>query len=124
MHIIPELAVGGGSVGLFAGGGFQLHDHQRQPVHKQDHIGALFGVLNERPLVCHRKIIVVRVCVVHQINQRAALLPVFQVFHRDTVLQIIRKGDVLLQGRPALEIFEFVNGFVDCILRKIAVDPL
>lgn len=115
MHIIPQLAVCGGSIGFLTGRRFQLHDHQRQAVDKQDNIGPFFAVLNDRPLVDGSKAVVFRMLVVHQIHQAGAFLTLHQILYRHTVLQIVGKDHVFLQQRSRLKVFELKH----CVIQRL-----
>ena len=115
MHVVPQLAVSGGSIGFLAGGRFQLHDHQRQAVDKQDNVGPLFAIFNDRPLVDSCEAVVFRMLIVHQIHQAGAFLALYQILHRHTVLQIVGKDHVFLQQRSRLKVFELKH----CIIQRL-----
>ena len=68
VHIVPQLAISSGGVGLLTGGRFQLHYNQRQTVDEQHHIGTLFAVFNHGPLVDDGEPVILRVLIIHQIN--------------------------------------------------------
>ena len=124
MHVVAQLPVSGGGVGLFPGRGLQLHHHQRQTVEKQHHIGPFLAVLNHRPLVDGSKAIVLRVLVVHQIHQAGALLTLHHELHGHAVLQIVGKDHVFLQEGAGLEGFQLVHRIVQRRLGQIGVDRL
>ena len=115
MHVVPQLAISGGSIGFLAGGRFQLHDHQWQAIDKQNDVGPLFAVLNDCPLVDGRESVVFWILVVHQIHQAGSFLALQQKFHRHAVLQIIGKDHVFLQQRSRLKVFELVH----CVIQRL-----
>ena len=123
VHIVPELTVSGGGVRFLPGGGFQFHDYQRQTVDKQNHVGPLFGVLYHRPLVGNGEVVVVGIFVVHEIDEGGAFLAVYNILHRHTVLQIVHEYHVLLQQRPALEVFQLIDRLVERVHGQGGVDP-
>ncbi|OPZ20433.1 MAG: hypothetical protein BWZ04_01825 [Firmicutes bacterium ADurb.BinA205] len=61
VHIVPDLRIGFGSVGFLTGRRFQFHKHHGQTVDEQQDIGAFLVILDESPLICHDKGVVVRV---------------------------------------------------------------
>ena len=103
VHVIAQLAVCVGSVGLRPGRGFQLHHHQRQAVDKQDHIRPLLAVLHHCPLIRHDEAVPLRTPKVRQIHQPRTLLSLRDILHRHAVLQIIREDPVLLHQRAGIK---------------------
>ena len=122
MHIVPQLPVSGGGVGLLAGGGFELDDHQGQSVYEQHHVRPLLAVFNHRPLVDGGKAVVLGVPVVDKINQPGALLALHHILHRHAVLQIVGKDHVFLQEGAGLKVFQLVHRVIQRRLGHGRVD--
>ena len=118
VHVVAQLPVGGGGVRLLAGGGLELHHHQRQAVDKQYHVGPLLAVFHHRPLVDDYKAVVLRALVVHQVHQARALLALHHELDRHAVLQIVGKDHVFLQEGAGGEVFELIHRIVQRRLRQ------
>ena len=97
MHIVAQLPVGGGNIGLLPGGRFQFHYYQGQSIDEYHHVCPLFAVLSHCPLIGNGKAVLVRVSVIHQINQAGAFLTLYHIFYRRAVLQIVGKDHIFLQ---------------------------
>ena len=106
VHVVAQLPVGVGGIGLLPGGGLELHDHQGHAVDKENHVRALFALLHHRPLVGHGKAVALRVGIVQKIDKLRALLPVDPDLHRDTVLKVVHKHHVSLEQRAGLDVLE------------------
>ena len=118
VHVVAQLPVGSGGVRLLAGGGLELHHHQRQAVDKQHHVGPFLAVFHHRPLVDGGKAVVLRALVVHQIHQPCALLALHHELDRHAVLQIVGKDHVFLQEGAGHKVLELVHRIVQRRLRQ------
>ena len=97
MHIVPDLRIGFGSVRFLTGGRFQLHYDKGKTIDEENDIRAFFGVFDESPLVGNGKVVIGRIFEINKGDEGGAFLAIYKVFYRDTVLQIVGKGHVLLQ---------------------------
>ena len=122
VHVVAQLPVGGGGIRLLAGGGLELHHHQRQAVDKQHHVGPLLAVFHHRPLVDDYKAVVLRALVVHQVHQTRALLALHHELDRHAVLQIVGKDHVFLQEGAGGKVFELIHRIVQRRLGQGGVD--
>ena len=122
VHVVSQLAIGGGGVRLLPGGGLELHHHQGQAVDKQHHVGPLLAVFHHRPLVDGGKAVVLRALVVHQVHQARALLALHHELDRHAVLQIVGKDHVFLQEGAGGKVLELVHRVVQGRLGQSGVD--
>lgn len=124
MHIVPDLRVGFRSIGFLTGRRFQFNQHHGQTVDEQQNIGALLVILNESPLICHDKGVVVRVCVVHKVADRRAFLAFGGVADFNAVLQIVHEYSVFLHQLAVLKILELKECIADRIIGERGVEPI
>ena len=95
VEVVAELEVGFGDVGVFAGGGFEFDDDDRDAVYEDDDVGAFFCVVNDGPLVDDGEGVVVGVVVVDELDEVAAFFGVV-VFYGDAVLEVVGCDDVFV----------------------------
>ena len=124
MHIVPDLRICFRCICFLTRRRFQLHKHHRQTVDKQQNIGALLVILNERPLIRHNKGVVVRVCVVHKVAYCRAFLAFFGVANFNAILQIIHKHSVFLHQFAVFKVLELKERIADCIIRERRIEPI
>ena len=122
MHIVSELQIGFGSVRFLTGRRFQLHQHHRQTVDKQDNVGALLTVLNERPLISDDERIIIHVLVINEIDNHRAFFALFRVADRDSVLQIVHKYGVFLHKFAVLKVPQLEKSVLDSVKGRSLVD--
>ena len=60
LHIVSDLQVSLGRIGLLTRGRLQLNKHDRQTVHEKDHVRTLIAVFNKSPLVCNNEGVIIR----------------------------------------------------------------
>ena len=95
MHIVPYLCISLRCIRFFSGRRLQLHQNDRQTVEEQKDIGTLVAVLNERPLIGNDEGVVVRIFVVHKVNEAGAFLTLDKITHFNAML--VNSG---ISGRP------------------------
>ena len=124
VHIVPDLRIGFGSVRFLTGRRFQLHKHHRQTVDKQQNIGALLVILDESPLICHDKGVVVRVCVVHKVADCRAFLAFVGIADFNAVLQIVHKHSVFLHKFAVFKVLQLKECIADSIIGERGIEPI
>ena len=96
--------------GVLFGGAFQLHDHQRQTVDKQDDVRAVVvAVFDIGVLIHHPKGVVCGRFVVHEAHKGGALLAAFGILHLNATLQVSHEHTVFLQQASALKIAQLTH---------------
>ena len=122
VHIIAELQIRLGCVGFLTRRRFQLHHDDRQTVQEQDHIGALFAVLDECPLIRGDERIVLRMLVIHKVDDRGALLALLRISRLYAVLQIVRKHGIFRAQLAVFNAAEPLQRVLNRIIGRAFVD--
>lgn len=113
LHVVAQLGVGLRDVGCLARGGFELDDHQRQPVDEDDDVGPSHRTLLDRPLVRDREPVAHREVVIHQPHQSRALLFAVEVVDRHAVLEHVGEPGVFAGERTAFDVSDAGDCLVD-----------
>ena len=113
LHVVAQLGVGLRDVGRLARGGFQLDDHQRQPVDKHHDVGPSHRTLLDRPLVRDREPVAHREVVIHQPHQPGTLFAAVEVVDRHAVLEHVGEPGVFAGERTAFDVSDACYGLVD-----------
>lgn len=113
LHVVAQLGVGLRDVGCLARGGFQLDDHQRQPVDEDDDVSSSHRTLLDRPLVRDREPVAHREVVIHQPHQPGALLFAVEVVDRHAVLEHVGEPGVFAGERTAFDVSDAGDCLVD-----------
>ena len=100
------------------------HYDKGKTIDEENDIRAFFGIFDESPLVGNGKVVIGRIFEINKVDEGGAFLAIYKVFYRDTVLQIVGKGHVLLQQRAGRKVLELVDGLVDSIQRQALIDCL
>ena len=112
-HIIPQLSVRLGNIGIFSRWRFQLYKHQRKPVDEQYDIRSFGAILNICPLVRNYKGVVLRLLIIDKAHDFRMLLAVFVISGCDAVLEIIHEHFILLSEFAYLYITQAKKGVLD-----------
>ena len=96
MNVIPDLTICSRGIGLFAGRGFELNEHQRETVHEYHDVGPLLGILHECPLVDGLEGIPVRMHEIDEVNDVMDRLSFDGVGNLDTILEELHELFILL----------------------------
>ena len=113
LHVVAQLGIGLRDVGRLARGGFQLDDHQRQPVDEDDDVGPAHRTLLDRPLVRDREPVAHREVVIHQAHQPGTLFASVEVVDRHAVLEHVGEPGVFAGERTAFVGADACDGLVD-----------
>ena len=104
LHVIADLAVCVFYARFVLRWAFQLHQHQRKAVDKEDDVrAAIVPIFNERELIDHIKCIQLRMRIVNQPDDGGALLTPNEKLDRNAILQIVCEDGVFLNQAAALE---------------------
>ena len=123
-HIVTQLVVGILCAGVLFGGAFQLHDHQRQAVDKQDDVRAVVvAVFDVCILIYYRKLVVFRIFIVNKMHKCRTVLTIYGIVYLHAILQIFHKDAILFDKTSSLKITNFHQCLTDCIHRQAAVNP-
>ena len=123
MHIVPYLCISLRCIRFFSGRRLQLHQNDRQTVEEQKDIGTLVAVLNERPLIGNDEGVVVRIFVVHKVNEAGAFLTLDKITHFNAMLNIVHEDSILLNQFGIFKVFQFEQCIRNGILRHSRVEP-
>ena len=96
LHIVSNLQIALGRIGLLTRGRLQLYKHNRKTIHEKKYIRTLIAVFKESPLVCYNKGVIIRIFIVDNIDDAGAFLALNEVPDFDPVLKIIHKEFILL----------------------------
>ena len=122
LHVIADLVVCVLRIDLILGGAFQLHQHQRQAVDKQNNVrAAVVAVFDVCKLIDHIETVLCNILIVDQIHNRIAFLALDKVSDRNAVLQIIHELHVFLQQTACVKIAELADCLVDCVQRQTLI---
>ena len=113
LHVVAQLGIGLRDVSRLARGGFQLDDHQRQPVDEDDDVGPAHRTLLDRPLVRDREPVAHREVVIHQPHQPGTLFAAVEVVDRHAVLEHVGEPGVFAGERTAFDVSDAGDCLVD-----------
>ena len=90
----------------------------RKTIQKHKDIRAPVAFLNKRPLVRHNKGVVIRVFIVHKVNNGRPFFPIFEIADRYPVLQVIHERLILLNQFPVIKVLELLKSVFDRFARQ------
>ena len=104
LHVVADLCISLGNICLFPRRRLKLDQNHRQTIQKHQHIRPLVTVLHKRPLVRHNKGVIIRILIIHDIDDVRAHFSLVVETHLHPVLQVVHKDCILLNQRPVLEV--------------------
>ena len=124
LHIVSDLQIALGRIGLLTRGRFQLYKYNRKAIQENKYIRALITVFNESPLVCYNKGVILRIFIVDNKDEAGALLALNEVPDFDPMLKIIHKEFILLDKLSIFKILQFEQCIRNGILRHSRIQSM
>ena len=124
LHIVSDLQVALGCIGLLTRGRLQLYKHNRKSIQEKKYIRTLITVFNECPLVCDNKGVIFRIFVVNNIDEAGARLSLNEVPDFDSILKVAHEEFIPLDKFSIFKILQFEQRIYNSILRHFRIQPM